>query len=110
MECISILYDNKKYEEVLAYIEEAVNLAIFTNDSKLIEKGYYFKGMVYQRKGDLIHAEMYMNLSIDFLLKFANNEEKYKRYNEMAELYYNLGELKESIKYFTLAINIQKKL
>ena len=110
MECISILYDNKKYEEVLAYIEEAVNLAIFTNDSKLIEKGYYFKGMVYQRKGDLIHAEMYMNLSTDFLLKFANNEEKYKRYNEMAELYYNLGELKESIKYFTLAINIQKKL
>lgn len=110
MECISILYDNKKYEEVLAYIEEAVNLAIFTNDIKLIEKGYYFKGMVYQRKGDLIHAEMYMNLSTDFLLKFANNEERYKRYNEMAELYYNLGELKESIKYFTLAINIQKKL
>ena len=66
--------------------------------------------MVYQRKGDLIHSEMYMNLSTDFLLKFASNEEKYKRYNEMAELYYNLSELKESIKYFTLAINIEKKL
>ena len=51
-----------------------------------------------------------MNLSTDFLFRFANNEERYKRYNEMAELYYNLGELKESLKYFTLAINIEKKL
>ena len=53
---------------------------------------------------------MYMNLATDFLLRFANNEERYIRYNEMAELYYNLNELKDSIKYFTLAIQLEKKL
>ena len=66
--------------------------------------------MIYQKKGLFIQAEMYMNLSTDFLFRFAYREEKYKRYNEMAELYYNLGELKVSVKYFTLAINIEKKL
>ena len=80
------------------------------DDERLIEKAYYFKGMIHQKLNDYIQAEMYMNLATDFLLRFANNEEKYKRYNEMAELYYNLNELKESIKYFTLAIQIEKKL
>ena len=107
IECINTLYNNRQYEEAFKYTEEALDLAINIEEIKLIEKGYYFKGMIHQRKGEFIQAEMYMNLSTDFLFRFANNEE---RYNEMAELYYNLGELKESVKYFTLAINIEKKL
>ena len=110
IECINTLYNNRQYEEAFKYTEEALDLAINIEEIKLIEKGYYFKGMIHQRKGEFIQAEMYMNLSTDFLFRFANNEERYKRYNEMAELYYNLGELKESVKYFTLAINIEKKL
>lgn len=110
IECINTLYNNRQYEEAFKYTEEALDLAIDIEEIKLIEKGYYFKGMIHQRKGEFIQAEMYMNLSTDFLFRFANNEERYKRYNEMAELYYNLGELKESVKYFTLAINIEKKL
>ena len=66
--------------------------------------------MVHQKRHEYIQAEMYMNLATDFLLRFANNEERYIRYNEMAELYYNLNELKDSIKYFTLAIQLDKKL
>ncbi|WP_243251002.1 transcriptional regulator [Clostridium sp. D43t1_170807_H7] len=110
IECINTLYNNREYEEAFQYTDEALDLAIDIDEIKLIEKGYYFKGMIYQKKGQFIQAEMYMNLSTDFLFRFANREEKYKRYNEMAELYYNLGELKESVKYFTLAINIEKKL
>lgn len=110
IECINTLYNNKEYEEAFQYTEEALDLAIDIDEVKLIERGYYFKGMIHQKKGEFIQAEMYMNLSTDFLFRFANREERYKRYNEMAELYYNLGELKESIKYFTLAINIEKKL
>lgn len=108
--CINTLYNNRQYEEAFKYIDEALDLAIDIDEMRFIEKGYYFKGMLYQRKGHFIQAEMYMNLSTELLFRFANNEERYKRYNEMAELYYNLGELKESIKYFTLAINIEKKL
>lgn len=110
IECINTLYNNREYEEAFQYTDEALDLAIDIDEIKLIEKGYYFKDMIYQKKGQFIQAEMYMNLSTDFLFRFANREEKYKRYNEMAELYYNLGELKESVKYFTLAINIEKKL
>jgi len=108
IKCIDTLYNNKQYEEAFKYTEEALDLAINIDEIKLIEKGYYFKGMIHQKKGEFIQAEMYMNLSTDFLFKFANSEERYKRYNEMAELYYNLGELKESVKYFILAINIEK--
>lgn len=110
IKCIDILYKNNKYDEAFSYISEALNLVIDIDDERLIEKAYYFKGMIHQKLNDYIQAEMYMNLATDFLLRFANNEEKYKRYNEMAELYYNLNELKESIKYFTLAIQIEKKL
>lgn len=110
IKCINTLYNNRQYEEAFKYTDEALDLAIDIDDIKLIEKSYYFKGMIHQKKGEFIQAEMYMNLSTDFLFRFANNEERYKRYNEMAELYYNLGELKESVKYFTLAINIEKKL
>ena len=110
IKCIDILYKNNKYDEAFSYTSEALNLAIDIDDERLIEKAYYFKGMIHQKLNDYIQAEMYMNLATDFLLRFANNEEKYKRYNEMAELYYKLNELKESIKYFTLAIQIEKKL
>lgn len=110
IKCIETLYNNHQYEEAFKYTDEALDLAIDIDEVRLIEKAYYFKGMIYQRKNEFRQAEMYMNLSTDFLFRFANNEDRYKRYNEMAELYYNLGELKESVKYFTLAINVEKKL
>ena len=80
------------------------------DDERLIEKAYYFKGMLLQKNKRYREAEMYMNLSTDSLFRFANREERYKRYLEMADLYYNLNESKECIKYFTLAMNLEKKL
>lgn len=110
IQAISTLYKNRQFDEAFKYTDEALDLAINIDDEKLIEKAYYFKGMVHQKRHEYIQAEMYMNLATDFLLRFANNEERYIRYNEMAELYYNLNELKDSIKYFTLAIQLDKKL
>ena len=110
IKCIDILYKNNKYDEAFSYISEALNLAIDIDDERLIEKAYYFKGMIHQKLNDYIQAEMYMNLSTDSLFRFANREERYKRYLEMADLYYNLNESKECIKYFTLAMNLEKKL
>ena len=81
IKCIDILYKNNKYDEAFSYTSEALNLAIDIDDERLIEKAYYFKGMIHQKLNDYIQAEMYMNLATDFLLRFANNEEKYKRYN-----------------------------
>lgn len=107
---ISTLYINKELDIAFELTDEALDLSILFDDIRLIERAYYYKGMIYQKRGLYSQAEMYMNLSTDSLVRFASKEERYKRYNEMAELYYNLGELKESVKYFILAMNIEKKI
>ena len=66
IKCIDILYKNNKYDEAFSYISEALNLAIDIDDERLIEKAYYFKGMIHQKLNDYIQAEMYMNLATDF--------------------------------------------
>ena len=107
---ISTLYINKELDIAFELTDEALDLSILFDDVRLIERAYYYKGMIFQKRELYNEAEMYMNLSTDSLLRFASKEERYKRYNEMAELYYNLGELKESVKYFTLAMNLEKKI
>ena len=110
IKCIDILYYNNEIDLAFSICDTALNLAICFNDLHLIERAYYFKGMLLQKNKRYREAEMYMNLSTDFLFRFANKEERYKRYLEMADLYYNLNESKECIKYFTLAMNLEKKL
>lgn len=110
IKCIDTLYYNNEIELAFSICDTALNLAICFNDLHLIERAYYFKGMLLQKNKRYREAEMYMNLSTDSLFRFANREERYKRYLEMADLYYNLNESKECIKYFTLAMNLEKKL
>ena len=110
IKCIDTLYCNNEIDLAFSICDTALNLAICFNDLHLIERAYYFKGMLLQKNKRYREAEMYMNLSTDSLFRFANREERYKRYLEMADLYYNLNESKECIKYFTLAMNLEKKL
>ncbi|GAB6169400.1 helix-turn-helix transcriptional regulator [Clostridium carnis] len=109
-QCIRTLYDNKEYDFAYEITDTALNYAIDTNDIVLIEEAYYFKGMILQRKGMYREAEMYMNLSLDSLFKFANKEKRYERYLDMADMYYKLGETKDSLKYFILAMKMEKSI
>ena len=102
--CIKTLYENKEYDIAYEITDKALDAAINTKDIVLIEEAYYYKGMILQKKELYIQAEMYMNLSLDSLFKFANKEKRTERYFEMAEMYYKLGEVKDSLKYFTLAM------
>ncbi|MBU5455310.1 helix-turn-helix domain-containing protein [Caproiciproducens sp. MSJ-32] len=106
--CVKTLYDNEEYEYAFEIIDIALNYAIELDDIVQIEKAYYLKGMILQKHEMYTQAEIYMNLSLDSLLKFANNEQKYERYLDMAEMYYKLGETRESLKYFGLAIKIKE--
>ncbi|MGL5150555.1 MAG: transcriptional regulator [Clostridium sp.] len=110
IKCIKELLDNNECEYAFELADEALNLAIETNNIKLIERAYYYKGSILQKQGSYLSAEMYMNLSADSLMKFGNKEQRYKRYLEMAELYYNLNDTKESLKYFNLAFNIKDSI
>lgn len=106
--CIRTLYNNEEYDYAYEISDTALNSAIDTDDIVLIEDSYYLKGMILQKKGLYVQAEMYMNLSLDSLFKFGNKEKRYGRYLDMAEMYYNLGEVKDSLKYFTLAMKVSK--
>lgn len=107
--CIRTLYENKEYHIAYEITDKALNSAINSENIALIEEAYYLKGMILQKKGLYIQAEMYMNLSLDSLFKFANKEKRRERYLDMAEMYYKLGEVKDSLKYFTLAMKLEKE-
>lgn len=105
---IKTFYDNKEFELSYEYTDLAINVSIETEEITLIEESYYYKGMSLQKMDRYSEAEIYMNLAIDSLFKFAGKEKRYKRYLEMAELYYNLGETREALRYFTLANQLDK--
>ena len=107
--CIKTFYKNKDYDNAYELIEKALNMAINTEVNELMEESYYLKGMILQKKAMYLQSEMYMNLSLDFILKFGTKEKIYIRYLNMAELYYNLNDHKESLKYFTLAMKLEGK-
>ena len=51
-----------------------------------------------------------MNLSLDSLVKFGTKNDLYKRYIDIANMYHKTQEIQDSIKYFTLAMNIKSKI
>lgn len=108
--CTRILINNGEYEMADKIDEEALNLAIITNNIKLIEKAYYLKGIILQKMNRCKEAEKYMNLSLDSLVKFGTRDERKKRYIDMGKLYYQLGVAEDSLKYFNLALAVDKKI
>lgn len=108
--CITVLIDNVAYDYATELSDQALDLAIETDNIKLVERAYFLKGTILKKQNNYISAELYMNLSMDALFKFAGREERYQRYLDMADLYYKLGEVKESLKYFNLAINLKEKM
>lgn len=108
--CTKILIDNLQYDIAYKITEQALNLAIITDNIKLIEKSYYLKGTILQKMDKCAEAEKFMNLSLDSLLKFGSREERKSRYIDMGNLYYKLGSTADSLKYFNLAFSVDKKI
>jgi len=108
--CTRILIENIEYEIAYKITEEALNMAIITDNIKLIEKSYYLKGIILQKMDKYIEAEKYMNLSLDSLFKFGTRDERKNRYIDMGKLYYALEDTTESLKYFNLALAVDKKI
>ncbi len=108
--CVDKLVSNHCYEFAEQISESALDKAIRCDDIKYIEKAYYFKSIILQKQGQYSQSEMYMNLSLDALLKFGGKEDRYKRYLDMGSMYYELGESRDSLKYFMLALSEEKKM
>ena len=108
--CLEVLISCGEINKAESISDETLNLAIYFNDVKLIDKAYYYKAQICGCKQEERQMEMYMNLSMDALMKFGTPKRRYKRYMEMGYMYYELQDLQESLKYFSLANRIKNKL
>ena len=107
---VYILIDNDEIELADEYCENSLNRAIDLNNDELIEKAYYYKSLILFKQNNYVSAEMYLNLSLDVLTKFGKKNDMYNRYMEIGNMYYKMGDISDSLKYFTLAISLEKKI
>lgn len=106
-EIIELIIQHGETEIALENIENSINIAITQNNIKLIEKAYYLKGISLKMEGRYLQAEMYMNLSIDALSKFGSKSESYQRYLDMGNLYYEIGNVYDATKYYSIALSME---
>lgn len=107
---LELLVNNEIYDEALKISDDALNNSISLDKPQFIERSYYFKSKLMMKHEQYISAEMYMNLSLEFLTKFGNNKDFYNRYLEMGNMYHDIGYIRESLRFFSLAISLKKKL
>jgi len=110
LECIKELIRNDVIDLAQTISDEVLNYAIDLDDIKFIEKSYYYKAIILDKQGKSANAEIYMNLSLDSLFKFGKKQDIYARYLEMGSMYHKLCNVADSIKYFSLAIKLEKKM
>lgn len=108
--CISELVDNDILEKAEKIIDETINYSITLDNVRFIEKAYHYKALLLGKRKEYSSMEMYMNFSLDALMKFGNKINIYERYLEMGEMYYKLKSTSDALKYFNLAINLEKKI
>ncbi|WP_300381348.1 helix-turn-helix transcriptional regulator [Clostridium sp.] len=106
--CIRTLYDNEEYSYAYEITDNALDYAIKIDDIVQMEETYYLKGIILQKMKLYNQAETYMNFSLDALFKFSDKEKKYQRYLELGDMYHNIGDIKDSLKYFSLAMKMEE--
>lgn len=107
---IEALIEYNELEKAQQVCDTTLNYAIALDDIRYIERSYFFKANIMEKQNNLISAEMYMNLSLDALVKFGAKHEIHKRYMDMGNMYHKLGYVAESLKYFSLALSLEKKM
>lgn len=107
---IELLMKNKEYEKSIELCDLLLNEVIEKNTKEYIEKLYYLKGKLLFSIGNLISAEIYFNLSLDFLTKLNKKSVLYKRYIEIGNLYYSMKNTKDAIKYINTAISLKNRI
>lgn len=104
------LLSNNILDEVKLVCDGVLDESIESKNMIFIEKAYYYKSIIFEKEGNSTQAGLYMDISLGVLLKFADKKTIYERYSYMGNMYYKLGNVSESLKYFNLAVAISKNL
>jgi transcriptional regulator with XRE-family HTH domain len=110
LKAIESLYNHKIDHNIDEYINEALDLSIILDNEKFMEKAYYYKTKQLINEGNFFSAEVYLSLSLEFLMKFGNAKMLYDRYMEMGKFYYDIKNIDDAIKYFALARNMKQRI
>ncbi|MDF2504798.1 transcriptional regulator [Clostridium sp.] len=110
LKVINTLIKMDKISQAKELSDKALNCSIDLHENVFIERSYYYKSLIMYREKNIQLSEMYMNLSLDILIKIGSKNQIYERYMEMGNLYFEMGNTTESLKYFSLAINLNKKI
>lgn len=110
MNGVKVLISCEKYEEALKYVEEIIDISIELNLMTGMDRGYYYKAFILKSQNNYIMAESYMMLSLDALLKYGSKNEVSKRYMDIGKMYHDMGQTKDSIRYFNLAFKNEKSI
>lgn len=105
---LGIYIKNELMDKAQSICEDVLNQSISMDVPSFIEKTYYYKAQICVYNKDFIGTETYMNLSLDFLLKNGSKKEINKRYMEMGQIYYNIGNINDSLRCFSRAITERK--
>lgn len=105
---IERLIEMNKKQESEKLCNTILDIAIDIGENLYIERAYYFKALLTDNSEDFAVREMYMNLSLDMLLKNGSREQIYNRYMEMGNMYFKMKNSEEALKYFGLAINLDR--
>jgi transcriptional regulator with XRE-family HTH domain len=110
IDVIETLISIGKLDKAQEITDKILNYAIDLKNDMFIEKAYYFKAVTMGNSGLFEMKEMYLSLSLDILMKLGTKSQIYKRYLDMGNLYSTVNKTVEALNYFSLAINLGKKL
>jgi len=110
LKCVGALVERGIIDTIKEKCDEATELAIASGNLKLIEKGYYLKSVVLEDKKDFKSAMHYIGLSLDTIMKSGTNLEIYRRYLQYGVMYHRMENITQALKYFNLAIRMEKSI
>ena len=85
------------FEEAEEYIDIYINKSNSQGILKHIEKSYWYKSIYSYKMNKIDEAKIFLSLSIDALKKHGNEKALSERFNDLATLYFNIGEYNMSI-------------
>lgn len=107
---LEVFMKNEMYNDILNICNSHIDQVIAADNNIFTEKMYYFKAKALEKCGEYRSAEIYYNLSLDILSKTGSKHDICHRYFEIGNMYYEMKNTVDAIKYLNFSMNIKDGL